>query len=71
MDIQKGMIRKVQEKASTSGLSNITLLHARAGDKQIPRNTFDRVLLASVLGEIPHQEIALQEIFDALKRLFG
>ncbi len=67
MDIQADMIRRVQEKARTAYLTNITFLHAGIGEKKLEHNKFDRALLVTVLGEIPHRGVALKEIFDGLK----
>jgi ubiquinone/menaquinone biosynthesis C-methylase UbiE len=67
MDIQKGMLAKTQQKAQKEKLSNIQFLHASLGEKKLEHNTFDRVLLVTVLGEIPDQKAALKEIFEALK----
>jgi len=67
MDIQAGMLEKVQAKARTENLTNISFLHAGIGENKLEHNKFDRVLLVTVLGEIPDQKIALQEIFNTLK----
>lgn len=67
MDIQADMIRRTQEKAKTAHLTNIIFLHAGIGEKKLEYNKFDRVLLVTVLGEIPNREAALKEIFDTLK----
>jgi ubiquinone/menaquinone biosynthesis C-methylase UbiE len=67
MDIQARMISRAQEKAQEAGLTNIDFLHAGSGENQLGRERFDRVLLVTVLGEIPDRETALQEIFASLK----
>jgi ubiquinone/menaquinone biosynthesis C-methylase UbiE len=67
MDIQPGMLRRVQEKAKSAHLGNIRFLDAKAGDKKLETNHYDRALLVTVLGEIPDRERALIEIFKALK----
>lgn len=69
LDIQPSMISWVQEKAKAENLTNITVLQAAIGEGALPHNKFDRVVLITVLGEIPtnNQEKALQEIFDTLK----
>jgi ubiquinone/menaquinone biosynthesis C-methylase UbiE len=67
MDVQAGMLQKCQEKARAENLTNIEFFHAGIGDKKLEHDKFDRVLLVTVLGEIPNREAALQEIFDALK----
>ena len=67
MDIQVGMLDKVKKKAQAENLTNISFLHSGIGEKKLKNEYFDRVLLVTVLGEIPNREMALKEIFDALK----
>ena len=43
------------------------MLEAGVGSGKLEHNYYDRALLVTVLGEIPGQQAALQEIFDALK----
>jgi len=65
MDIQAGMLEKVEKKAKD--LKNIEFLHAGLGENKLAANQFDRALLVTVIGEIPDQNSALEEIFNALK----
>lgn len=67
MDIQVGMLDRVRKKAQAENLTNIEFFHAGIGDKKLDHGKFDRVLLVTVLGEIPNREAALKETFDALK----
>ena len=67
MDIQSGMLRRVEEKARAANLTNIEYLNAGLGDSALPPDSYDRALLVTVLGEIPDREAALKEIFEALK----
>ena len=67
MDIQKGMLNRAREKAKAANLTNIQFLQAGIGENKLPHNTFDRILLVTVLGEIPNQHAALEEIYSALK----
>jgi ubiquinone/menaquinone biosynthesis C-methylase UbiE len=67
MDIQAGMLRRVQEKAQAANLTNIRFLQGGAGEGKLERSQSERALLVMVLGEIPRQEAALKEIFEALK----
>lgn len=67
MDIQTGMLERTRKKAQEKNLTNIIFLHAGIGEKKLELGHFDRVLLVTVLGEIPNREAALKEIFDALK----
>lgn len=67
VDIQDGMLQRAREKARQENISNIRFVHAYIGEASLGCNQFDRVLLVSVLGEIPNQEAALKEIFYTLK----
>ncbi len=67
LDIQAGMLARVQEKARTAGLSNIRLMQVKLGKGKLEMAYYDRAMLVTVLGEIPEQEAALQEIYQALK----
>ena len=61
------MLQRTRLRAEALGLTNIDYLHAGLGDGQLPADTFDGVLLVTVLGEIPDQRAALAEIVGALK----
>jgi ubiquinone/menaquinone biosynthesis C-methylase UbiE len=67
VDIQAGMLPQAEEKARTANLHNIRFIHAGVGEGKLEPNHFDRALLVTVLGEIPDQEAAMKEIYDALK----
>jgi len=67
MDLQEGMLREVQDRARTAGLSNIQFLRAGIGEGKLGHERYDRAVLITVLGEIPDREAALREIFEALK----
>jgi ubiquinone/menaquinone biosynthesis C-methylase UbiE len=67
VDIQAGMLERAKEKARQANVANIEFVQAGAGEGKLERNQFDRALLVTVLGEIPVQDAALKEIFDALK----
>ncbi|MCX7121616.1 MAG: methyltransferase domain-containing protein [Gammaproteobacteria bacterium] len=67
MDIQAGMLVRAEKKAKLENLTNIKFLQAGLGENKLEKNMFDRVVLVTVLGEIPNKESALQEIFSALK----
>lgn len=67
LDIQPDMLARVREKARTVGLSNIRFMQAGLGEGKLEKDYYDRAMLVTVLGEIPEQEAALQEIFQAIK----
>ena len=67
IDLQPGMLRRAQERAKAANLNNIRFLQVGVGDGKLAVSLADRALLVNVLGEIPHWESALREVFDALK----
>lgn len=67
LDVQQEMLNKVAQKAQAENLANIEYVQANLGENKLHPNTFDRALLVTVIGEIPHQKAALQEIFNILK----
>ncbi len=67
LDLQPGMLAHVQEKAQAFGLANIRFVQAGLGEGKLEKDYYDRALLVTVLGEIPEQEAALREIYEALK----
>jgi ubiquinone/menaquinone biosynthesis C-methylase UbiE len=67
LDIQAAMLAKVQGKVQKENLTNVEFLEAGLGSGKLKEEYFDRVLLVTVLGEIPDQESALKEIYRSLK----
>lgn len=67
IDFQDGMLHEAREPAVKAGLGNIRFIRTGPGEGKLERIYFDRAVLATVLGEIPDREAALQEIFEALR----
>ncbi|WP_201068165.1 MULTISPECIES: class I SAM-dependent methyltransferase [Thiorhodovibrio] len=67
VDIQLGMLARAKTKTDAAGHTNVDFVAAAIGDGKLPSNHFDRMVLVTVLGEIPHRAAALAELFDALK----
>jgi len=67
LDIQSDMLKRVRRKAQLENLGNIQFMLKGAGESKLDNERFDRVLLVTVLGEIPEQCIALKKIFASLK----
>jgi ubiquinone/menaquinone biosynthesis C-methylase UbiE len=67
MDIQQGMLDRVRQKAKDIHIENIEYLNGAIGEGKLTSNSYDRALLVCVLGEIPNQSSAFEEIFQALK----
>lgn len=67
LDMQQGMLDRMKRHVSEAGLGNVRSIHGGAGEGLLPKDYFDRVMLSTVLGEIPDRERALREIHGALK----
>ena len=67
LDIQPGMLARARTKAEAAGHTHVEFVAAGLGDGKLPVNHFDRVVLVTVLGEIPTREKALAELFRATK----
>lgn len=67
LDLQPRMLAQLEARLDAAGLKNVALVEAGLGDGRLPSDSFDRVLLATVLGENPDQRAALRELYDALR----
>lgn len=67
LDLQPGMIRRLQQRIDERGVTNVEPVLGGAGDGKVQRGVFDRAFLVTVLGEIVDQASALREIHEALK----
>ena len=66
-DIQREMLDHTMRRARERGLANILATEGDAQELPYPDSSFDKVYLVTVLGEIPDQHKALQEIARVLK----
>ena len=67
MDVQPGMIRKIEIRVGRERVRNIRCVLAGVGTGALERNHYDRALLVTVLGEVPDRKAALKEIYESLK----
>lgn len=67
VDLQPGMIDRLLQRAEEAGLSNVEGIVADAAEVDLPPESFDVVVIALTLGEIPRREEALQRAYAALK----
>ena len=67
VDLQPGMIEHLLQNAKTADLSNVEGVVADAATMDLPTASFDVVIIALTLGEIPKREEALRRVFLALK----
>lgn len=66
-DIQAGMLQRAKAKAQAQQVHNIQFVQGKADAGKLGQNQYDRVLLVTVLGELPNPKVALTEIFASLK----
>lgn len=67
LELQLGMIARLQARAAEAGITNLDVIHGDATAPGIPSDRFDLVYLSAVLGEIPDREQALRNAYLALK----
>ncbi|MBU1078724.1 MAG: class I SAM-dependent methyltransferase [Spirochaetes bacterium] len=67
LDVQPAMLRKVKERIKVKGLKNIRTQLGGIGKVKLKQNYFDRAILVTVLGEIPHRKKALAVIYKTMK----
>jgi len=66
VDLQEGMLRRVEITARRSDLTNIEISQVKMGNGKLTPDRFNRAVLVMTLGEIPNKEAALKEIFESL-----
>lgn len=66
-DLQPGMLQRAMAKAQAQQVHNIQFVQGKAGDGKLGQNQYHRVLLVTVLGELPNPKAALAEIFASLR----
>lgn len=67
LDVQQEMLDDLMERATKARIQNIVATQGDAQKLPYPDNTFDAAYLIGVLGEIPDQHTALQELRRVLK----
>jgi ubiquinone/menaquinone biosynthesis C-methylase UbiE len=70
LDVQQGMLDRVSHRAARDDLRNLRTVRVGLGDADfLPMDvgaSFDRVMLVTVLGEIPNRAVALRSLHRAL-----
>lgn len=67
IELQQGMIDRLQARAEKAGVTNLKVIHGDASQPHVLEESFDLVYLATVLGEIPDRAAALAQCYRALK----
>lgn len=66
-DIQASMLKKVTQKASKFGITNIETILGSAEMTRLPEEYFDRIVLVTVLGEVVDKHALFSTLYQALK----
>ena len=67
IDIQPGMIERLEERARRAQVTNLTAILGDATQPQVPEASFDLAFLVTALGEIPDRAAVLAQCLRALK----
>ena len=67
IDIQPGMVERLQERARNANITNLTAILGDATQPIVSESSFDVVFLVTTLGEIPDRAGAIAQCFRALK----
>jgi ubiquinone/menaquinone biosynthesis C-methylase UbiE len=70
LDVQEGMLERVRRNAARASVRNVRTVKAALGQRTLSAegaHGFDRILLVTVLGEIPDAGAALKELYAVLK----
>lgn len=66
LDGQEAMLEKLRTRLRTEGLANVSPARAEIGAEHLPTaETFDRVLLSMVFGEIRRRRRAFEDLYEA------
>jgi SAM-dependent methyltransferase len=68
LDLQPKMLEDLMKRARDQGVTNIVATEGSAEELPYPDASFDAAYLVTVLGEIPHPEVALRELARVVKR---
>lgn len=67
VDIQPGMIRRLEARAKRADVTNLTAILGDATEAHVDPDAFDLAFLCTTLGEIPNRDAALRQCHAALK----
>lgn len=67
IDVQAGMLQQVELKATGLDLRNIECHLLDLGSGELPENHYDRIVMVTVIGEIPDQQAAITQVYRSLK----
>lgn len=68
LDLQPEMLADLKTRAARQGVTNLVAREGNAESLPYPDASFDAAYLVTVLGEIPHPDVALRELARVVKR---
>ena len=67
LDGQPEMLDRLRRRLAVEGVTNVRPVQATLGEGTLPAESFDRILLVMVLGEVRGRDAALRELQSTLK----
>ena len=67
-DIQKEMLDYARKRAEKKGLNNVEYYLCDGNSFQFEENTFDRIFMVTVLGEVENKDAYMEEFYRILKK---
>lgn len=67
IDLQRRMLDRLENRLKVLGITHVDTVLGGLGEGRLEPNSFDVALMVTVLGEIPDQVAALEEIRGALR----
>jgi len=64
IDIQPGMIERLEQRAKLANVANLKAILGDASQPIVPEASFDVVFLAMMLGEVPDRAAVLAQCFE-------
>ncbi|MEZ4741550.1 MAG: class I SAM-dependent methyltransferase [Bdellovibrionota bacterium] len=67
LDMQEKMLRKLEKRARKHRVQNISIHHGKIRPQLLIPQHYDRIVMVTVLGEIPQKDLVIAEAAKALK----
>jgi len=67
LDIQPGMIERLEQRAKKANVTNLKAVVGDGSQSVLSEASFDMVILAMMLGEVPDRKAVLAQCFRPLK----
>lgn len=67
LDLQEAMLERVRAASTGHGLANVSTVKGGIESAGLAPGSFDRVLLVTVLGEVPDPQTAMRSLYQVLR----